>query len=307
MTEELLGIRKAIGDSFSKLTEVLGRFLGPSIAKREMKALAEGRPDLNAAGLEIVEAELRGIPAKVLPMSTYQQQRQAANIGAVSAVAARALPESVSEEELDEDWIVRFFNHVQDISNARVQQIWGCLLAGELKQPGSFSLRTLDTLRNMNAAEAETWSRITPYALSVLSEEADDALERGFLPEGQVQIGKRDRRALRSDRHYGPVALHDFRIAVESGLIHRQEPELHTVPLRSGREVRVRNGNEPDLVFLPTGGKALIIRCRLLTSAGAELLPVTFQPAVGYHDLVKETLEGVGLELQPGNRSMEDG
>jgi hypothetical protein len=39
----------------------------------------------------------------------------------------------VSDTPVDEDWIVRFFNVVEDISDEMMQQLWGRILAGEVK------------------------------------------------------------------------------------------------------------------------------------------------------------------------------
>ena len=61
---------------------------------------------------------------------------------------------------MDKDWFTRYFNIVQDISNEDIQDLWAKLLAGEIKQPGSFSYRTLETLKNMTTDEAELFTKI---------------------------------------------------------------------------------------------------------------------------------------------------
>lgn len=71
----------------------------------------------------------------------------------------------VSSESVDPDWITRFFDIVQDISNEQMQELWGRVLAGEVKQPKSFSLRTLETLRNITSEEAQLFEKIAPYML----------------------------------------------------------------------------------------------------------------------------------------------
>ena len=54
---------------------------------------------------------------------------------------------AVADKSVDIDWISRLFNIVEDIGNEEMQYIWGKILAGEIKNPGKFSLRTLDTIR----------------------------------------------------------------------------------------------------------------------------------------------------------------
>lgn len=90
--------------------------------------------------------------------------REENNIENVLEAASRELPqvESVSDEPVDDDWITRFFTIVKDISNEEMQYVWGKILAGEIASPRSFSLKTLDTLRNISAADAQAFQRLIP-------------------------------------------------------------------------------------------------------------------------------------------------
>ncbi len=76
--------------------------------------------------------------------------------------------EQVSAESVDEDWIARFFNIVEDVSNEQMQQLWGRILAGEIKRPKSYSLRTLETLRNISPEEAKLFRKVGKYAIPLL-------------------------------------------------------------------------------------------------------------------------------------------
>ena len=66
----------------------------------------------------------------------------------------------VSEEKVNEDWITRFFNTIEDINNEQLQQLWAKILAGEIKQPNSYSLRTLELIKNLTIKEEELFSKI---------------------------------------------------------------------------------------------------------------------------------------------------
>lgn len=72
----------------------------------------------------------------------------------------------LSNEDVDDDWLARFFDIAKDISAEELQLIWGKILAGEIKKPGSFSLRTLDVLRNISTAEAKAFQKILPLLLN---------------------------------------------------------------------------------------------------------------------------------------------
>lgn len=73
--------------------------------------------------------------------------------------------EVCSEEPVEQGWINRFFDSVADISDEDLQKLWGKVLAGEIKQPKSYSLRTLETLKNLSKHEATLFQKIAPFVL----------------------------------------------------------------------------------------------------------------------------------------------
>jgi hypothetical protein len=74
---------------------------------------------------------------------------------------------SSSPDAVDKDWINRFFTMSQDISNEQMHEVWGKILAGEVHRPGSFSLRSLEVLRNLSQQEAETFRQMLQYLVKV--------------------------------------------------------------------------------------------------------------------------------------------
>ena len=89
----------------------------------------------------------------------YKEQKRQKNIEAVTQKAAEELESEtfVSEEPVDEDWTTRFFDYAENISSEEMQALWGKILSGEVKKPKSYSLRTLDLLRNLSTEEAEAF------------------------------------------------------------------------------------------------------------------------------------------------------
>lgn len=97
----------------------------------------------------------------------FKEQKQQKNIESVVQNAANNLEqeEKVSDEPVNEDWTSRFFNYVEDISDENMQELWGKILAGEVKNPKSYSLRTLDLLRNLSTEEAEVFEKFGSFAI----------------------------------------------------------------------------------------------------------------------------------------------
>lgn len=90
------------------------------------------------------------------------EMRRQQNIEAIAAAAYEAAGFRPSEPPatlLDEDWMARFIDHVQDIGNPLMQEVWGQVLAQEAGGPGTFSIHALDALAKMTADDLETWKR----------------------------------------------------------------------------------------------------------------------------------------------------
>jgi hypothetical protein len=89
------------------------------------------------------------------------------NIERITSVAAAELAgdTAVVEERPDPDWVMRFFGSAEDITSQQLQELWGRILAGEIRKPGSYSLRTLEFVRNISKAEADLFECVGKFAL----------------------------------------------------------------------------------------------------------------------------------------------
>ena len=97
----------------------------------------------------------------------YQERKRQENVERITSIAASDLlnETNVADEKPDEDWISRFFNSAQDVSSEQMQELWGRILSGEIKKPGSFSLKTLDFVRNMTKKDAELIQLLAPLSI----------------------------------------------------------------------------------------------------------------------------------------------
>lgn len=97
----------------------------------------------------------------------FKEQKRQKNIEEITQKAADNLEfeNKVSDDPVDEDWASRFFDYAEDISNEEMQGLWGRILAGEIKKPKSYSLRTLDVLRNLSTEEAEVFIKFGSLAI----------------------------------------------------------------------------------------------------------------------------------------------
>ena len=102
----------------------------------------------------------------------YQEQKRLVNIHAVTAKAAAMLEGTqVEDAEPDHDWTARFFNDVQDVSSAQLQELWAKVLSGEVERAGRTSLRTLGILKDVDARTAEIFGVFCSAAIYLTEKE----------------------------------------------------------------------------------------------------------------------------------------
>ena len=94
------------------------------------------------------------------------------NVAKAISLAEAELAErtdQASPHPVDTDWLYRWRDAAGSVSSDKLQQLWAKILAGEVVQPGSYSLRTLDLLRNFSKADAELTSRAFRYVYNTNS------------------------------------------------------------------------------------------------------------------------------------------
>lgn len=131
----------------------------------------------------ILNLESQSLEERTQLRLNYQEQKKQNNIERITSIAAQNLlqEETVPEEKPDEEVINRFFNIAQDISSEEMQALWGQILSGEIKKPGSFSLRTLEVIRNLSKDEAELIALLGKMAISINNVAFVDVRDKAWL------------------------------------------------------------------------------------------------------------------------------
>lgn len=70
------------------------------------------------------------------------------------------------DRSVDDDWLFAWREHAGKVSNEDLQRLWGSVLAGEIKAPGKYSIRTLEFLKMLSKEEAEKISKLARYAIA---------------------------------------------------------------------------------------------------------------------------------------------
>ncbi len=90
-----------------------------------------------------------------------QYERQQKNMESIVAKAIKfARIKEASNEPVDPDWVVEFFNLAQDCTHENMQYLWAKLLASEIGQPNSISRRTLSIIKLLEPKEAMVFTKL---------------------------------------------------------------------------------------------------------------------------------------------------
>ena len=99
---------------------------------------------------------------------TYTEYYKANNFLNVAKKADEEYSKTPHIEKVDTynfDWFIRFYEAVGNISNEEMQKIWAKILAGEINHPSSYSLRTIDILKNLSQEDALQFKRICSFCI----------------------------------------------------------------------------------------------------------------------------------------------
>lgn len=192
------------------------------------------------------------------------------------------------------DWFLRFFESASNVSNEDMQELWATILAGEVTNPGSFSLRTLDTVYNMSQNEAV-----------IFLEASKIIIDDSFFFSSMGDVGQE----INEQYGYNNDVL---RLFEEIGLVNglRMESALELNPGESGG---FTNGKHL-LLFTPKGEESISLRytCYNLTLVGHQLYSAVHEDIEDYsylYDLgkaIQNKYPSLKVSLHPTSDTDED-
>ncbi len=143
------------------------RAQGEANALRTIAAAQSDARDALASNASNVQVEI-DIAETVRQRIQFQEEKRHRNIGFVVGQTAEQLGDKeVADQEPDHDWTARFFNYIQDVSSEEMQLLWAKVLAGQIEQPGSVSIRALSILRNLDQAGAKLFQTLCSACITL--------------------------------------------------------------------------------------------------------------------------------------------
>lgn len=249
-------ITSTLPDGNESIPDALGR-LEPTISLQSLaevslrnNAAEEARREINAAKAIIYAEEVLSNDSQIPP-----------------------------DRSIDDDWLYTWRDYAGRVSTEDLQQLWGKILAGEVKSPGSYSIRTLEFLRGLSKEEADQISKLA-----------------GYVIEGRIV------RSLKQYLEENGITLGLLLVMQELGLLSGVEsiglnseyksvvPERFLLPLRSNGKVLVVEHDDPT--------KVLKLEVYLLTGVGGQLFGLgSFPPNIDYLRLVGKEIAKKGFSV----------
>ena len=272
--ENPIDVTKLAISGVNKLLDILSDFFGKAYEPRYIKKMADARAyeiskigdalretgdipiSYNKGDISMDTSDYDALVQRAGNRLARQELKKQENLERIIGTAydiLEAEQESVSSEPVDSDWINRFFGLVQDISNEEMQKLWARLLAGEVKRPNTFSLRTLDILRNMSQQEAILIQNATNDIIIY-----DDEY---LIPEPNFFVP-----IYKNDTNYGDIMTLD-----ECGLINSTAVSSN-IPIKNKETAIARNNNLILVASEQSRDMSISLDYYRFTRAGNEIL-----------------------------------
>ena len=142
-----------------------------STSNKKTNDISSQRQLLNLAKQFSLTGGLRAFDKQVPIIERVAQHQQSCQIRQqqnLEAIIYQAIGYCSAKEVsgiADPDWFTRFIILAQDISNIKMQALWAKILAKEISQAGSFSLKTLSVFKNMTMSDAKLFAKVCTLAV----------------------------------------------------------------------------------------------------------------------------------------------
>lgn len=169
-----MALIKFEGKPIEKLIEVLAKGAGKLYEPNHMRRLADSKAyEFKVLEKAKIESKIENFQIeqelfdKIEQRIVHREAIRQSNLDKITFDAAQELNEATETSDglPTNDWIRAFFDYAENVCEEDMQQIWSKVLAGEIKKPKSFSLRTLQILKNLSTEEATNFEALASLSL----------------------------------------------------------------------------------------------------------------------------------------------
>ena len=267
-------LSKPANTLIKKVSNAAGVLYEPVQIKRIAKAKAKA--DLIAAKSEIEITDLHRRAAK---RWVNEEAHRQANMENILAKALPGVEDSSKPDEVEDDWIVNFFDKCRIVSDVQMQELWSRVLAGETNSPGSYSKRTVNFLSDLDKSDAQLFTNLCSYVWNI-------GYPIPVVFDSRAEVYNKLGINFAKLSHLDSIGLINFH-----GVTDLRQREL------LGIMVVYYYGRRLEMDFGSDTPKDLPIGRVILTSVGTELLSICdCRPVDGFWEYIKEQWKDFLLE-----------
>lgn len=141
-----------------KISDAVGGVFKPYQIVRVAKAEAEAEKIRAESKIDIED-----IHRRAMHRFLEEEAKKQKNIEDITQKALPNLKEDAKSENVEDDWIVNFFDKCRLISDSEMQSLWSRVLSGEANSPGSYSKRTVNFLSSLGKNDAELFTKLCKF------------------------------------------------------------------------------------------------------------------------------------------------
>lgn len=232
------------------------------------------------------KSEKTSFSKRLLKHQSAKAQRRLLNLEEIFDLALEYSLDQGKQEEIDPDWFFSFIELAETIHSSAMQELWAKIFSVEISRPGTFSLRALQTLKQLTQKDAKVFK----LAVNMASRRKGDynpCLIYGFYQKPGLMsfLGLQHQQQLNLAQ-YG-LSYPDILSLMDLGLIYSSEIESGEwdPSIRS----QWRCGNQT--FHLAALKKGLALNYYKFTATGAELSRlVNGTPNLPYLEALKQAL-----------------
>ena len=177
---EISETAKTLVSPLEKLIDVAGRAFGVLYEPRHIRKMADAKAyeiskvssAIKDSGLNVsynggvlIDAEssnLDSVKERAVIRVLNTETRKQENLERVfdGAYAILSSDEGRVESHMDNKWVSRFVDAASEADTEELVDMWSRILSGEIRRSGSFSIRTIECVRNISTEEARMFADI---------------------------------------------------------------------------------------------------------------------------------------------------
>jgi uncharacterized repeat protein (TIGR03899 family) len=210
------------------------------------------------------------------------------NIETILALAMEFCPDVASNKQPDSDWVEHFIALCEDTSNESMQMLWAKILTGETLNPGTFSIKSLQTLKYMTQREADALQKCVSLS-SFNAKDDSHFILLGFYKKPSLFDLLRKGNKVSLNLGKTGISFPDILTLMDVNLLYRKE--IESAILKAGQELTLCFLSQK--VTLKAKSSDLVLSYYKFTQTGDELSKLINIPVnKAYKQLINTALEG---------------